>query len=241
MTDVINPHHQQPASPAPHDSISNVGQNQGPGGSQTDSRSPQQKEVDRELAERLAAIIEDANSRVGPLCTMIRKNIEKFEGRKEEDRDEAELVKQVRPLIEQVEKVLNETNGAVRGADPDNRLSNKAKRNMQDHKATPEEQRLAEALKTLMQDVQGTIDWAKDKLDGFPKAKRDLGPLLDALGQPLTQIVGGVALLLTGVLNLLGKLLSGLGLDSLLKGIVSATGLDKIYKGLGLDKWLSMK
>ncbi len=58
-------------------------------------------------------------------------------------------MKQVRPLIEQVERVLNETNGAVKGADPGNRLSNKAKRNMQDHKATPEEQRLAEALKTV--------------------------------------------------------------------------------------------
>ena len=41
--------------------------------------------------------------------------------------------------------------------------------------------------------------------------------------EPLTQIVGGVGLLLAGVLNLLGNLLSGLGLDSLLKGIVSAT------------------
>lgn len=42
------------------------------------------------------------------------------------------------------------------------------------------------------------------------------------LPEPLTQIVGGVGLLLAGVLNLVGKLLSGLGLDSLLKGIYSA-------------------
>jgi hypothetical protein len=49
--------------------------------------------------------------------------------------------------------------------------------------------------------------------------------------EPLTQIVGGVGLLLAGVLNLVGRLLSGLGLDSLLKGIVAASGLDKIYKG----------
>ncbi|KAJ7610571.1 hypothetical protein DFH06DRAFT_1345976 [Mycena polygramma] len=159
--------------------------------------------------------------------------------RKEEDRDEAELVKNVKPLLQQAEQILNETNGSIRGADPDNRLSNKATRNMQDHKATPEEQRLAEALKVMIQDVGGTIEWAKEKLDSFPKAKKDLGPFLDAMGQPLTQIVGGVGLLLAGVLNLLGKLLSGLGLDSLLKGIVGATGLDKIFKGFGLDKWLN--
>jgi hypothetical protein len=72
-----------------------------------------------------------------------------MDAKKEEDRDEAELVKQVRPLIEQAEKILNETNGSIKGADPDNRLSNKAQRNMHDHKATPEEQRLAEALKTV--------------------------------------------------------------------------------------------
>lgn len=75
----------------------------------------------------------------------------------------------------------------------------------------------------MMEEVQGTIDWAKSKLDSIPKAKKDLSPLLDALSrkwrsfrimvclingfvEPLTQIVGGVALLLGGVLNLLGKL-----------------------------------
>ncbi|KAF7375633.1 Lea domain-containing protein [Mycena sanguinolenta] len=205
-----------------------------------DERNEQQIEADNKLAERLSTIIEDANAKCTPLCNMIRKHIENMDARKEEDRDEAELVENVKPLLQQAEKILNETNGAIRGADPDNRLSNKATRNMQDHRATPEEQRLAEALKVLLQDVGGTIEWARDKLDSFPKAKRDLGPLLDALGQPLTQIVGGVGLLLAGVLNLVGKLLSGLGLDSLLKGIVAATGLDKMYRGLGLDKWLKM-
>ncbi|KAJ7364811.1 hypothetical protein DFH08DRAFT_277675 [Mycena albidolilacea] len=205
-----------------------------------DKRTEQEKETDRKLAERLSHIIEDANNKCIPLCNMIRKHIERTDAQKEEDRDEAELVKAVKPLLQQAETILNETNGAIRGADPDNRLTNEAKRNMQDHKATPEEQRLAEALKVMVQEVGGTIEWAKDKLDSFPKAKRDLGPLLDALGQPLTQIVGGVGLLLAGVLNLVGRLLSGLGLDSLLKGIVAATGLDKIYKGLGLDKWLKM-
>ena len=100
---------------------------------------------------------------------------------------------------------------------------------------------VVEDFAQMIEEVGGTIDWAKNKINSLPKAKRELGPLLDALGQPLTQIVGGVALLLSGVLNLLNKLLAGLGLDGLLKGIVAATGLDKIYKSLGLDKWLNMK
>jgi hypothetical protein len=72
-----------------------------------------------------------------------------MDAKKEEDRDENELVKQVKPLLEQAEKILNETQGMVKGADPDNRLANKAKRNLADHRATPEEQRLAEALKVV--------------------------------------------------------------------------------------------
>ncbi|KAJ6550120.1 hypothetical protein B0H19DRAFT_1378764 [Mycena capillaripes] len=204
-----------------------------------DDRTEQEQETDRKLAERLSSIIEDANKKTTPLCNMIRKHIEHMEARKDDDRDEAELVQNVKPLLEQAEKILNETNGAIRGADPDNRLSNKASRNMRDHKATPEEQRLAEALKVMVEDVGGTIEWAKDKLDSFPKAKRDLGPLLEAMGQPLTQIVGGVGLLLAGVLNLVNRLLSALGLGGLLKGILSATGLDKIYQGLGLGKMLN--
>lgn len=40
------------------------------------------------------------------------------------------------------------------------------------------------------------------------------------MGQPITQIVGGVGLLLSGVLTLVNNLLSGLGLDGLLKGII---------------------
>ncbi|THU77405.1 hypothetical protein K435DRAFT_583221, partial [Dendrothele bispora CBS 962.96] len=206
-----------------------------------DDRTEEQKKEEAELANRLSALIEDANERVVPLTKMIRKHIENMDARKEEERNEQELVDAVKPLLIQAEKILNETQGMVKGADPENKISNKAKRHMQAHKATPEEQRLAEALKVMVEEVGGTIEWARNKLDSFPKAKRDLGPLLDALGQPLTQIVAGVGMLLAGVLNLVGNLLSGLGLDSLLKGILSATGLDKIYKGLGLGNWLNSK
>lgn len=134
-----------------------------------DTRTDEQKKTDKELAERLCRIIEDANSRVVPLTKMIRKvrvsddylealfahtrlvlqHIENMEAQKPEDRDENELIKQIKPLLEQAEKILNETLGAVKGADPDSRLSNKAKRNVQSHTATPEEQRLAEALKVV--------------------------------------------------------------------------------------------
>ncbi|KAH8915155.1 hypothetical protein BT69DRAFT_1216684 [Atractiella rhizophila] len=210
------------------------------GGGDAKSKEDQEKQ-DKELAVRLSILIEDANEKVVPIVKMIRKHIENQEAKKEEDRDEGELVKAVKPLLEQATSILEQTQGAIKGADPDHRLTNAAKRHKEDHSATPEEQRLAEALKVLIEEVGGTIEWAKGKLDSFPKAKKDLGPLLDALGQPLTQIVGGIGLLLSGVLNLVANLLSGLGLDGLLRGILGATGLTSILRGLGLDKWLGPK
>jgi hypothetical protein len=133
-----------------------------------DGRTEEEVETDRKLADRLSILIERANEKCVPLCNMIRKvhfqspihafiqltnfvgqHFDHIDAQKEEDRDENELIKAVKPLLQQAETILNETNGAIRGADPDNRLSNKAKRNAQDHKATPEEQRLAEALKVV--------------------------------------------------------------------------------------------
>ena len=116
-------------------------------------------------------------------------HIENMDAQKEEDRSEPELVKQVKPLLEQATKILDETNGQIKGADPDGRLANRAKRHQQDHRATPEEQRLAEALKVLVEEVGGTIEWARDKLEHYPKAKKDLGPLLDALGRKLDAVI----------------------------------------------------
>jgi len=124
-----------------------------------------------------------------------------MDARKEEDRNEQELVDAVKPLLIQAEKILNETQGMIKGADPENKVSNRAKRHTLDHRPTPEEQRLAEALKVvstlatssddnshssgiqMVEEVGGTIEWARNKLDSFPKAKKDLGPLLDALGR----------------------------------------------------------
>lgn len=55
---------------------------------------------------------------------------------------------------------------------------------------------------------------------------------------PITQILGAVGLLLTGVLNLVGTLLSGLGLGGVVNGILRGLRLDKILysvTGIKLD------
>ena len=48
----------------------NLNQNQNAGG---DDRTEQEKATDKKLAERLSALIEDANAKCAPICKMIRK------------------------------------------------------------------------------------------------------------------------------------------------------------------------
>ena len=66
------------------------------------------------------------------------------------------LVKEVRPLLEEAEKILNETRGSIKGADPQEEVSKKAMRNQEQHKATPSEQRLADALVEVSPSVLDT-------------------------------------------------------------------------------------
>jgi hypothetical protein len=112
----------------------------------------------------------------------------------------------------------------------------------------------------MVENVQGTVEWAKDKLESFPQLKADLGPLLDALGRTLQVIFSASFYSLSTrtnhanrwwccapsfwsaqlawtaretcflLMNLNGSpliQLSGLGLDSLLKGIIAATVSDE--------------
>ncbi|KAJ3860136.1 hypothetical protein EV359DRAFT_49712 [Lentinula novae-zelandiae] len=93
-----------------------------------EDRTDEEKKNEAEIAERLSRLIEDANSRVVPLTKTIRKHIENMEARPDDDKNEDELVQQVRPLLQQAEKIMNKCQGMMKGADPDNKISDKAKR-----------------------------------------------------------------------------------------------------------------
>lgn len=60
----------------------------------------------------------------------------------------------------------------------------------------------------LTGDVTKAIDNAKRKIEGMPHAKKELNPLWALLSEPLAQILAAVGLLLSGVLGLVGKLVS---------------------------------
>jgi hypothetical protein len=68
----------------------------------------------------------------------------------------------------------------------------------------------------------------------MPHAKKKLNPLWALLTEPLFQIIAAVGLLLAGVLNLVGRLLNGLGLGGLVTGLLGGLGIDKLLSGLGL-------
>jgi len=165
---------------------------------------------------------------------MIRDKIDTAEKTPKEELDEEQLVREVKPLIEEGSKILTETNGVVRGMDPDGRIQRQAKHKSSTKDATPEEHHLAEVIKELTGDVTQTIDNAKRKLEGMPHAKKELNPLWGLLSEPLFQIIAAVGLLLNGVLSLVGRLLSGLGLGGIVDNLLGTLGLNKVLDGLGL-------
>jgi hypothetical protein len=140
----------------------------------------------------------------------------------------------VKPLIEEGSRILNDCNGSLRGLDPDGRIAAQAKGRQQTGEASPQEYKLADNLKELTTSVVTTIDNAKKKISDMPHAKKKLNPLWSLLTEPLFQIIAAVGLLLTGVLNLVGKLLNGLGLGGLVNGLLGGLGINKLLGGLGL-------
>jgi len=193
-----------------------------------------QAEEDRKLAGQLSGSIEQSIEKIKPICKMITDKIDAAERKPKDELDEEELVKQVKPLIEEGGKILTETNGMIRGMDPDGRIQRNAKHKSGTKDASPEEHHLAEMLKELTGNVSTTIDNAKRKLEGMPKAKKELNPLWGLLTEPLGQILAAVGLLLSGVLGLVGRLLGALGLGGLVNGLLDGLGLNKILGSLGL-------
>ena len=211
----------------------------------------EQLEQDKKLAGQLAMCIQQSLDKIQPVLKMITETIEAAERQPKEELDEQKLVDTVRPLIEQGGAILTEANGVIRGLDPDGRIQANAKHKTASREATPEEHHLAEVLKELTTTVTQTIENAKKKIAGMPHAKKELNPLWNLLAgkqppspastlniltylEPLGQIIAAVGLLLSGVLGLVGRLLSGLGLGGLLDNLLGGLGLKGILKGLGL-------
>ncbi|KAH0599505.1 hypothetical protein MHUMG1_02293 [Metarhizium humberi] len=199
-----------------------------------DKEKREQAEKDRKLAGQLAASIEQSLDKIKPILRMITDKVDRAERTPKEELDEEQLVREVKPLIEEGSKILTETNGVVRGMDPDGRIQRQAKHKASTKDATPEEHHLAEVIKELTGDVTQTIDNAKRKIEGMPHAKKELNPLWGLLSEPLFQIIAAVGLLLNGVLSLVGRLFSGLGLGGLVDNLLGTLGLNRVLEGLGL-------
>ncbi|KAK3687475.1 hypothetical protein B0T22DRAFT_378938, partial [Podospora appendiculata] len=204
-----------------------------------------QLEQDKKIAQQMAVCVEQCLDKIRPICKMITDKIDKAERTPEDERDEEALVGEVRPLIEEGGRILQEAKGIIKGLDPDGRIAANAKHKTAAREATPEEYHLAEVLKDLTGDVTECIESSKRKLEDMPHAKKELNPLWGLLNEPLFQILAAVGLLLSGVLGLVGRLtgsmlltqhtqLSGLGLGGLLDGLLGTLGINRVLEGLGV-------
>jgi hypothetical protein len=114
-----------------------------------DKEKREQADKDRKLAGQLAASIEQSLDKIKPILKMITDKVDTAERTPKEELDEEQLVKEVKPLIEEGSQILTETNGVVRGMDPDGRIQRQAKHKSSTKDATPEEHHLAEVLKEV--------------------------------------------------------------------------------------------
>ena len=120
-----------------------------PGESAEDKEKREQDEKDRKLAQQLSMAIEQSLEKLRPILKMIADKVDKAESTPKEELDEEQLVKEVKPLIEEGGKILTETNGMIRGMDPDGRIQRNAKHKSATKDASPEEHHLAEVLKEV--------------------------------------------------------------------------------------------
>ena len=120
-----------------------------PGESEEDKAKREQDAKDRELAQKLSMSIEQSLEKLRPILKMIGDKVDKAENTPKEELDEEQLVKEVKPLIEEGGKILTETNGMIRGMDPDGRIQRNAKHKSATKDASPEEHHLAEVLKEV--------------------------------------------------------------------------------------------
>jgi hypothetical protein len=214
--------------------IENIQEDEYEGPTEEELAEAAKREEEREIAEKMGAICTQTLERVQPICKQITEYMEKADRTPKDELDEEELVNQVKPLIEEAGRILQECNGSLRGLDPDGRIAAQAKGRAGTGEATPEEYRLAETLKELTTTVVTTIDNAKKKLNDMPHAKKKLNPLWALMTQPLFQILAAVGLLLAGVLGLVGQLLNGLGLGGLVNGLMGGLGINKLLESFGL-------
>ncbi|PIG84952.1 LEA domain protein [Aspergillus arachidicola] len=206
-----------------------------PGLSPEELEEQKKAEEDKQLAKKMSAIIGQTLDRVRPICKMITEHIERAERTPKEELDEERLVKDVKPLLEEGGRILQECNGAIRALDPDGRIAATAKARAASHEASPEEYALADQIKEITDTVVSCIENGKKKIADMPHAKKQLNPLWALLSEPLFQIIAAVGLLLTGVLGLVGRLLEGLGLGPLVNRLLGGLGLDKLLDSLGLS------
>ncbi|ESZ91441.1 hypothetical protein SBOR_8164 [Sclerotinia borealis F-4128] len=225
---VVEPEEPEP-EPEPEPEIE-----QEPEETEEEKKAREEAALDKKICSQMTYCIEDALSKVKPILKMITSHIDKAERTPKDELDEEDLVNKVKPLIEEGGRILSEANASIRALDPGGRLASQAKAKTAAHEATPEEYHLADCLKELTGVVTETIENAKRKIEGMPHAKKEINPLWSLLSEPLAQILAAVGLLLSGVLGLVGKLLSGLGLGGLLDNLLGGLGLKNLLTGLGL-------
>ncbi|KKY21637.1 putative lea domain protein [Phaeomoniella chlamydospora] len=193
-----------------------------------------QIDADAQIAKQMSGIIQQHVEQIAPVCKDITSSIDRAERRPKDYLAEQQVISDVKPLIHKGSQILEECNGAIRNIDPDGSIAARAKERTKNGTASTEERILAGQLRDLTASVVKTVDDGKKRLKDKPDANEELDPLWALLTEPLFMILASVGLLLSGVLGLVGQLLSLVGLRGLVNAVLGGVGLSQLMEGIGL-------
>ncbi|KAI9371055.1 hypothetical protein BJX61DRAFT_544026 [Aspergillus egyptiacus] len=187
------------------------------------------EEKDARLEQEMCSILKLTQDAVAPLCEQITEYIDKADNTPKANLDEEALVQQIKPLIEKAGTTLQECKTALRSLDPNGHIAATAEALSSMAEDADVKNEVASLLKELTQTVAGTIDTGRRLIEEMPLVKRKINPLWPLLSEPLIQIIAAVGLLVSGVIDLLSKLLDGLGLGGIFRSLLGGLGVDKDF------------
>ena len=150
----------------------------GTGGDKVLSKNAKKVDRDREVARKIGNIVQQSLTQVEPVCKQITHLIDKVDSTPDDQVDEKKLVEDLKPLIEQGNRILQECNGGILGLDPEGRIVGRSRAGTHDD-VTAEEYHLAGVLGLVGQllrlmGLQGLVRGILGAL-GFSKIMDGLG------------------------------------------------------------------
>ncbi|KAL4950597.1 hypothetical protein BDW69DRAFT_187227 [Aspergillus filifer] len=192
----------------------------------------------QELAEQMCVIVRQIKNNVESLCSRITLRLDEADRTPKDQLDERQVVQDVKPLIEEAGKALQDCKGALSAIGPNNHMAETMVTGIP-QMASDAEHELAELLQELAEVVMDTITNGRHLVVNMSRIRKGINPQWPLMSEPLFQILSTVGLLLNGLYGLFTRMVDAVWLGKALRGFLAAYGIDqRILYRLGVERIL---